>query len=111
MKPIYLFDQITKKFVGVTLIADSDVVSENATAIKPTDGLYDPTWNGKDWVGKTLDEFVKDNPPADPEPNQQEQINVALTQELAQTKAELKTANDGIVALTKMVAEMKGAQA
>lgn len=50
-------------------------------------------------------------PVIDTTPNQQEQINIALTQQLAQTKSELATANAGLIALTREVAEMKGAQA
>lgn len=40
--------------------------------------------------------------------SEQEQINIELTKELATTKAELDTAHDGVVALTRMIANLKG---
>lgn len=39
----------------------------------------------------------------------QQEINVILTKKLAETKASLETTQAGIVSLTKMVAEAKGA--
>lgn len=33
----------------------------NTTSVKPADGLYDPKWNGSEWVGKTLEQFIEDH--------------------------------------------------
>jgi hypothetical protein len=88
MKNIYLFDQTTKLFVGVEVITDSDEVPENSTETKPIDGLYDPIWNGKEWVGKTLEEFIADNPEKPNEPTQQEQLNATVLAQIAQNKAD-----------------------
>lgn len=40
--------------------------------------------------------------------SEQENINIELTKELADTKVELATAQDGVVALTRMLADLKG---
>lgn len=59
--------------------------------------------------------LVLDDDYVEPEPPQgklytteQEQINIELTKELADAKAELDTAHDGVVALTRMIADLKG---
>ena len=88
MKNIYLFDQKTKEFVGVSVIANSDDVPENATESKPTDGLYEPSWNGKEWVGKTLEEFLADNPETPDELTSQDQLNATVLAQIAQNKAD-----------------------
>lgn len=76
----------------------------NTTSVKPADGLYDPKWNGSEWVGKTLEQFVedhKDDPqePALPTPEQQQLSELiknnaqqsALNSQLIKQVAELQT--------------------
>ena len=81
---MYQFDTDTKEFVGVI---ESDKPVDNATEVRPDDGLYNPTWDGKEWVGMTLESFAKSNPavPADPTP---EQLMIAqLTLKVAKLEA------------------------
>lgn len=103
----------------IYLYEDSGYITGYSNTVQPNmhqvvfddDGTFNfsfPMWK---LVDGTLVKDEENYTEPMPEPNQQEQINIELTEQLSQTKSELETANAGIVALTKMVAELKGAQA
>lgn len=86
MKLLYKYDS-DMKLIEIIESNDNKFI-ENTTDVSPTDGLYDPTWNGQEWVGKTLDEFLADNPEMPDEPSQQEQLNATVLAQIAQNKAD-----------------------
>lgn len=62
----------------------------NTTSVKPADGLYDPKWNGSEWVGKTLEQFIedhKDDPQEPVMPTAEEQQLAELIKANAQQAA------------------------
>ncbi|WP_125767328.1 hypothetical protein [Lapidilactobacillus wuchangensis] len=71
-----------------------------------SDGFSQHKFINGNWVGSD-DDYEKPVPVL----TDQEKVNIALTKELADTKLQLETANNGLIALKKEVAEMKGAQA
>lgn len=101
MKAVYFYDFKTKIFTSVDLIADDEDVPANATDIQPIaedgTGLYDPKWNGQEWVGLTADEYdeAHKNDPVDNDegstgPSEVEQALTALSQQYAETQTQMK---------------------
>lgn len=101
MKAVYFYDPKTKIFNSVDLIADDEEMPANATDIQPIaeddTGLYDPKWNGQEWVGLTADEYDeahKNDPLPDGEtpvgPSDIEQALTALSQQYAETQTQMK---------------------
>lgn len=89
------------------------VLQSNETFTKPKDGLYDPQWNGSDWVGISKEEYYKKHPiePAKPNATQQT-LNVlgqqvaTLTAENQQLKETLKSGNEATQQLGMQVATL-----
>lgn len=103
----YYFNETTKQWVD-TLVLSYEIKSDkrlgaitrhpagyvlqaNETFKKPKDGLYDPTWNGSDWVGISAEEYYKQHPVAPVKPSAQQTAMVALGQQVGNLIAENQT--------------------
>ena len=60
------------------------VLQANETFTKPKDGLYDPTWNGSDWVGISAEEYYKQHPVAPIKPSDQQKVTMAQQADITQ---------------------------
>lgn len=69
--------QITRRPAGYAL-------ADNETFVKPKDGLYDPTWNGSDWVGISAEEYYKQHPVAPIKPSDQQKVTMAQQADITQ---------------------------
>lgn len=103
----YYFNDVTKQWVDQVVLtyeikADKRlgaitrrpagyVLQSNETFKKPKDGLYDPTWNGSDWVGISAEEYYKQHPVAPVKPSAQQTAMVALGQQVGNLIAENQT--------------------
>lgn len=103
----YYFNEVTKQWVDQIVLtyeikADKHlgaitrrpagyVLQSNETFKKPKDGLYDPTWNGSDWVGISAEEYYKQHPVAPVKPSAQQTAMVALGQQVGNLIAENQT--------------------
>lgn len=125
----YYFNETTKQWVD-TLVLTYEIKSDkrlgaitrhpagyvlqaNETFKKPKDGLYDPTWNGSDWVGISAEEYYKQHPVAPVKPSATQQtLNVlgqqvaTLTAENQQLKETLKSGNEATQQLGMQVATL-----
>lgn len=125
----YYFNEATKQWVDQIVLtyeikADKHlgaitrrpagyVLQSNETFKKPKDGLYDPTWNGSDWVGISAEEYYKQHPIEPAKPSATEQtLNVlgqqvaTLTAENQQLKETLKSGNEATQQLGMQVATL-----
>lgn len=98
--------QITRRPAGY-------VLQSNETFKKPKDRLYDPTWNGSDWVGISAEEYYKQHPVAPVKPSAQQTAMIALGQQVGnlivenQTlKTQLEKSNQATQALGELVAPL-----
>lgn len=79
MQVVYTFDNETKIFDAVKVVADDYELQENETLVQPTDedgtGMYEPKWDyqNQKWVGLTKEEFDKKYPPEQSEPSEDDQ--------------------------------------
>lgn len=103
----YYFNDVTKQWVDQVVLtyeikADKHlgattrrpagyVLQSNETFTKPKDGLYDPTWNGSDWVGIIAEEYYNQHPVAPVKPSAQQTAMVALGQQVGNLIAENQT--------------------
>lgn len=125
----YYFNEATQQWVDTLVLAygiNDDktlgnitrhpagyVLQANETFKKPKDGLYDPTWNGSDWVGISAEEYYKQHPVAPVKPSATQQtLNVlgqqvaTLTAENQQLKETLKSGNEATQQLGMQVATL-----
>ena len=93
MKGIYLYDENTKKFIGSDVIEKGEEMPANATEVAPLNedgtGMYDPKWDGEKWVGKSYEEWAKENPTEAHEPSDIEQALTKLSEQLAEEQEQL----------------------
>lgn len=87
---------------------DIAVPSLKSTSVKPADGLYDPKWNGSEWVGKTLEQFIEDHKDdtqeAAPQPTaEQQQLSDLIKGNVQQTALNAR--------LIKQITELQAAKA
>lgn len=125
----YYFNEVTKQWVdqvvltyeikvdkhlgAITRRPAGYVLQSNETFTKPKDGLYDPQWNGSDWVGISAEDYYKQHPiePAKPSATQQT-LNVlgqqvaTLTAENQQLEETLKLGNEATQQLGMQVATL-----
>ena len=103
----YYFNDVTKQWVDQIVLtyeikADKHlgattrhpagyVLQSNETFTKPKDGLYDPQWNGSDWVGISKEEYYKKYPVEPAKPSAQQTAMVALGQQVGNLIAENQT--------------------
>ena len=103
----YYFNEVTKQWVdqvvltyeikddkhlgAITRRPAGYVLQSNETFKKPKDGLYDPTWNGSDWVGISAEEYYKQHPVAPVKPSAQQTAMVALGQQVGDLIVENQT--------------------
>lgn len=96
----YYFNETTKQWVDTLVLAyeiKSDkrlgaitrhpagyVLQANETFKKPKDGLYDPTWNGSDWVGISAEEYYKQHPVAPVKPSDQQKVTMVQQADITQ---------------------------
>lgn len=80
-----------KRLGAITRHPAGYVLQSNETFKKPKDGLYDPTWNGSDWVGISAEEYYKQHPVAPVKPSAQQTAMVALGQQVGNLIAENQT--------------------
>ena len=125
----YYFNEATKQWVDQIVLtyeikADKHlgaitrrpagyVLQSNETFKKPKDGLYDPTWNGSDWVGISAEEYYKQHPVAPVKPSAQQTAMIALGQQVGnlivenQTlKTQLEKSTQATQALGELVAPL-----
>ena len=67
------------------------VLQSNETFTKPKDGLYDPQWNGSDWVGISAEEYYKKHPVEPAKPSAQQTAMVSLGQQVGNLIVENQT--------------------
>lgn len=97
MKLLYYWDDNGAFSKSVFYQTDADVpnpVPANATTVAPVNGLYDPKWNGNEWVGITEADWMAQQPaptPATPTTDQEAQAQLAL--QLAKTTQAQATFN------------------
>lgn len=80
-----------KRLGAITRHPAGYVLQSNETFKKPKDGLYDPTWNGSDWVGISAEEYYKQHPVAPVKPSTQQTAMVALGQQVGNLIVENQT--------------------
>ena len=125
----YYFNEVTKQWVdqvvltyeikpdkrlgAITRHPAGYVLQSNETFTKPKDGLYDPQWNGSDWVGISEEEYYKKHPIEPVKPNATQQtLNVlgqqvaTLTAENQQLKETIKSGNEATQQLGMQVATL-----
>lgn len=125
----YYFNEVTKQWVdqvvltyeikvdkhlgAITRRPAGYVLQSNETFTKPKDGLYDPTWNGSDWVGISAEEYYKQHPVAPVKPSAQQTAMIALGQQVGnlivenQTlKTQLEKSTQATQALGELVAPL-----
>ena len=94
----YYFNEVTKQWVDQIVLtyeikADKHLgaitrrpagytLRSNETFTKPKERLYDPTWNGSDWVGISAEEYYKQHPVAPVKPSAQQTAMIALGQQV-----------------------------
>lgn len=110
MKAIYFYDTKTKIFTSVDLIDDDEGLPANATDVQPIaedgTGLYDPKWNGQEWVGLTADEYdeAHKNDPVDNDegstgPTSDQQAMTALIMQVSDAQDHIKSLEQAITAI------------
>lgn len=62
MATVYSWDASDMRFQTIKMVPDNYTLQANETFTKPTDGLYDPKWNGSAWVGISAEEYYKQHP-------------------------------------------------
>lgn len=125
----YYFNEVTKQWVDQVVLtyeikADKRlgaitrrpagyVLQSNETFTKPKDGLYDPQWNGSDWVGISAEDYYKQHPVEPAKPSAQQTAMVALGQQVGnlivenQTlKTQLEKSTQATQALGELVAPL-----
>lgn len=125
----YYFNEVTKQWVDQVVLtyeikADKHlgaitrrpagyVLQSNETFKKPKDGLYDPTWNGSDWVGISAEEYYKQHPVAPVKPSAQQTAMIALGQQVGNLivenqmlKTQLEKSTQATQALGELVAPL-----
>lgn len=100
VKVIYFFDATTKQFDHSELVDSSVTIPENATDIRPADGLYTPlTFNGTEWTGSTREAWLAAQPapvaPVAPTPTAEQLMINSLGQQVAALTAKLATQSGG----------------
>ena len=94
----YYFNDVTKQWVDQVVLtyeikADKHlgaitrhpagyVLQSNETFTKPKEGLYDPQWNGSDWVGISAEEWLKKQSEKLAKPSAQQTAMIALGQQV-----------------------------
>lgn len=125
----YYFNEVTKQWVDQIVLtyeikADKHLgaitrrpagytLRSNETFTKPKERLYDPTWNGSDWVGISAEEYYKQHPVAPVKPSAQQTAMIALGQQVGnlivenQTlKTQLEKSTQATQALGELVAPL-----
>ena len=103
----YYFNEVTKQWVDqvvrtyeikadkrlgeITRRPAGYVLQSNETFTKPKDGLYDPQWNGSDWVGISAEDYYKQHPTTSVKPSAQQSAMVALGQQVGNLIVENQT--------------------
>lgn len=97
VKVIYFFDATTKQFDHSELVDSSVTIPENATDIRPADGLYTPlTFNGTEWTGSTREAWLAAQPaPVAPTPTAEQLMINSLGQQVAALTAKLAAQTTG----------------
>lgn len=111
MKIVYLWKNGQPVIVFKNDDGEYEYPSEKWTEDKPTDGLYAPIYyDGKDWIGQSKEVFEKTIDPVEIEPDKKDLIIEDLTEQLAQTNAEIVNLKQAFVDLTELVASIQGGQ-
>ena len=103
----YYFNDVTKQWVDQVVLtyeikADKHlgaitrhpagyVLQSNETFTKPKEGLYDPQWNGSDWVGISAEDYYKQHTVTPVKPSAQQTAMIALGQQVGSLIAENQT--------------------
>ena len=103
----YYFNDVTKQWVDQVVLtyeikADKHlgaitrhpagyVLQSNETFTKPKEGLYDPQWNGSDWVGISAEEWLKKQSEKLAKPSAQQTAMIALGQQVGSLIVENQT--------------------
>lgn len=103
----YYFNDVTKQWVDQVVLtyeikADKRlgsitrhpagyVLQSNETFTKPKEGLYDPQWNGSDWVGISAEDYYKQHTVTPVKPSAQQTAMIALGQQVGSLIAENQT--------------------
>lgn len=87
------------------------VLQSNETFTKPKDGLYDPHWNGSDWVGISAEEYYKKHPIEPAKPSQSQQLLADLLKDVAAVEVDNKTQDTLNASVMKELASQKLEQA
>lgn len=103
----YYFNEVTKQWVDQVVLtyeikADKHlgaitrhpagyVLQSNETFKKPKEGLYDPQWNGSDWVGISAEEWLKKQSEKLAKPSAQQTAMIALGQQVGSLIVENQT--------------------
>lgn len=115
----YYFNEATKQWVDQIVLtyeikADKHlgaitrrpagyVLQSNETFTKPKDGLYDPQWNGSDWVGITQEEYYKKHPVAPVKPSQSQKILMTQQEDIAQLQKTVMVQQSSAVQMQKLI--------
>lgn len=109
MKVVYLWKNGSSVIVYLNDDGEFDYPLENWTEIKPPDGIYAPIYfDGENWVGQSKDDFEKSIEPTEIEPDEKDMIITDLTEQVAQTNAEITNLKTAFVDLTEQVATIQG---
>lgn len=123
----YYFNEVTKQWVdqvvltyeiktdkhlgAITRRPAGYVLQSNETFTKPKDGLYDPTWNGSDWVGISAEEYYKQHPVEPAKPTAQQTAMAGLLKDVATIKTDSKSQDVLNANVMKQLADQKIEQA
>lgn len=103
----YYFNDVTKQWVDQVVLtyeikADKHlgaitrhpagyVLQSNETFTKPKEGLYDPQWNGSDWIGISAEDYYKQHTVTPVKPSAQQTAMIALGQQVGSLIVENQT--------------------
>lgn len=84
---------------------DEDVpnpLPDNATAVAPVNGLYEPlTWNGASWDGTPKEDWLAAHPTPAPEPTSEQKTIMQQATDISQMKQMMMMQASQIATLTK----------
>lgn len=100
-----------KRLGAITRHPAGYVLQANETFTKPKDGLYDPQWNGSDWVGISAEEYYKQHPVEPAKPSAQQTVMAGLLKDVATIKTDSKSQDALNANVMKQLADQKVAQA
>lgn len=107
LMPIYLYDKANGSFVGTKKVPRGTQLQLGETAVEPTQGLYEPKFDGNAWSGITKEEYDAKHPVETPKPTGTEVLLAQNVKDLASLQADHLSQQKLNASLMKDNAELK----